>query len=267
MKNNQLKILYEQIFEQVYPQIRNQERGVLYTVMHIILYAEQPLSNSICNYLSIKNYSTLEDDRKIVEGLIRNPDDSLLDNFTPLNFKDKKMELRWIVVIACTLVGVYSCYKYLEYIKEQKATKKSADNTKSSQPVPPLEQPVTPPRQSLTAALCLIVPANAIGNLTKNAKINVSEIEKLIDAASYFLCTKVKEADLKEQHLEKTNEDIPIGSNQEVYVRIHIADGQEIIDKKLLYILKRDIPRNGQGVIEELACLKNLSGLNNFNRV
>ncbi|MBD2683155.1 MULTISPECIES: hypothetical protein [Nostoc] len=265
MANNKLKNLYDQVFDQVYPQIKNQGRGVLYTVMHIILYAEQSLSTSICNYLNIKSSATLEDDKKIVEGLISNPNDLLnLNKFV----KDKKMELYWIVITACTLTGAYSCYKYLEYKKEQKTTQKISDNTKSSQKLVTEPQSVTPPRQSLTAALCLVVPANAIGNLRKNSQINASEIEKLIDAASYFLCTSVEDANTTQQSLELTDEDIVnISEQKEIYVRINIADGEEIVGKKILYIIKRNLPTHGQGIVRELAGLKYLSGLEKFNRV
>jgi len=267
--NNKLKILYEEIFDQVYPQIINQERGVLYNAMHIILYEEQLLCSNICNYLDIKSSATLDDDKRIVEGLINNPNDSF--NITKLYpFKDekdeKKMELYWIVILACTLTGVYSCYKYLEYTKKKKPTqKKNASSTKNSQPKVPHQQPVTPPRQLPTAALCLVVPANAIGNLRKNDRINIPDIEKLIDTASYFLCTEA--TDSTPSYPQTTEEDILVDSNLEVYIIIHIAEEQEIIGKKVPYILKRNLPSHGQGIIKELACLKNLSGLENFNRV
>ena len=257
--------MYNQIFEQVYPEIRNRGRGVLYDVMHIILYAEQSRSTSICKYLDIKRSATLDDDRKIVEGLISNPYDSLnINKFNPFK-NEKNMELYWIVILACTLTGVYSCYKYLEYTNEQKATQKNAGSTKNSPTKVPPQQSVTLPRQSLTAALCLVVPANAIGNLRKNDLINISDIEKLIDAASYFLCTEANNS--TPSYPETTEEDIPIDSNLEVYIRIHIAEGKEIIGKKVPYILKRNLPFHEQGVVKQLACLKNLSGLEKFNRV
>ncbi|BAY61920.1 hypothetical protein NIES22_19870 [Calothrix brevissima NIES-22] len=176
------------------------------------------------------------------------------------------MDLFWIVVMACSLTGFTSCYWYIENTKEQK---KIAGSTKSSPTADPPPKPVPPPRQLLPAALCLIVPANAIGNLRKNAQINVSEIEKLIDAASYFLCTSVEDANTTQQRLE-TDEDIAnVSEKGEIYVRINIADGQEMIGKKIPYILKRNLPANGQSVITELAGLKSLSvsGLEKFNRV
>ncbi|MEH2409483.1 hypothetical protein [Nostoc sp.] len=257
--------MYNQIFEQVSPQITNQGRGVLYDVMHIILYAEQPGSKAknICNYFGIESYATLDEDKRIVDGVISNPNDS----FNPINLlrHDPERELFWIVVIACTLAGAYSCVKYLEYIKEQKATQERGNKARNLQLAPPSQQSVTPPRKSLTAALCLVVSANAIGNLIKNDQINVSDIEKLIDAASYFVCTE--EPDSNQLHPEITDEDIPTNSNLEVYVKIYIDEGQEMIGKKVPYILKRNLPSHGQGVVKQLACLRNLSGLEKFNRV
>ncbi|BAY61921.1 hypothetical protein NIES22_19880 [Calothrix brevissima NIES-22] len=85
MANNKLKELYNQVFEEVYPQIENQGRGVLYKVMQIILYKDPSIFTDICNYLAIKPSATLDDDKKIVEGLISNPNDSFLNAF-----KDEK---------------------------------------------------------------------------------------------------------------------------------------------------------------------------------
>ncbi len=105
-------------------------------------------------------------------------------------------------------------------------------------------------------------------NVTENNLIHASDIEKLIDNASYFLCTSLEDAN--QQILDLTNEDIKTVSEQrEIYVRINIADGQEIIGKKVPYILKRNLPADGQGVVNQLACLKYLSvsGLEKFNRV
>ncbi len=64
-----------------------------------------------------------------------------------------------------------------------------------------------------------------------------------------------------------TNEEIPPNSNREVYIRIHIDNGQAMIDKESPYILKRNLPREGQRIVQRYDCLKNLSGLENFNRV
>jgi hypothetical protein len=70
--------------------------------------------------------------------------------------------------------------------------------------------------------------------------------------------------------LDRTKEDIKTVSEQrEIYVRINIDDGEDMIGKKVPYILKRNLPSNGQGIVTQLDCLKYLSvsGLENFNRI
>ncbi|MEH1987188.1 hypothetical protein [Nostoc sp.] len=65
-----------------------------------------------------------------------------------------------------------------------------------------------------------------------------------------------------------TDENIlTVGERREVYVRIHIADGKEMLDKTVPYILKTNLPSHRQGVVEKLACLGDLSDLEAFNRI
>jgi hypothetical protein len=40
-----------------------------------------------------------------------------------------------------------------------------------------------------------------------------------------------------------------------------------MIDKESPYILKRNLPNYGQRIIQKYACLRNLSGLEKFNRI
>jgi hypothetical protein len=151
--------------------------------------------------------------------------------------------------------------------QEQKIKKRQGGNIRSLEPSHTSQKPVASP-QPLTVALHLVVPALVVNDVRANNPINASQIEKLIDNASYFLCTKVTDPDLIEQNLEFTNQSIStIAERREVYIRIHIADGQEMLDKKVPYILKRDLPSHGQGVVKQLACLEDFSGLEKFNRV
>ena len=130
--------------------------------------------------------------------------------------------------------------------------------------------PPSPKKSSVSVALCLVVPASVVGNIRENHTINVSDIETLIENASYFLCTSPEEANTIQQRLKLTNENITdVSEQREFYVRINIADGEELMGKKVPYILKRNLPSNGQGLVGKLACLEYLSvsGLENFNRV
>jgi hypothetical protein len=127
-----------------------------------------------------------------------------------------------------------------------------------------------PPKGAAPVALCLVVPASVVENVRENSSIDVSGIEKLIDNSLYFLCTTPEDANATWELLDRTNEDITTVSEQrEIYVRINIAEGEDMIGKKVPYILKRNLPSNGQGVVRQLACLKYLSvsGLEKFNRI
>jgi len=130
----------------------------------------------------------------------------------------------------------------------------------------------SPPRKKVPVpvALCLVVPASVVENVRENSSIDVSGIEKLIDNSLYFLCTTPEDANATWELLDRTKEDITTVSEQrEIYVRINIADGEDMIGKKVPYILKRNLPSNGQGTVEQLACLEYLSvaGLEKFNRI
>jgi hypothetical protein len=128
----------------------------------------------------------------------------------------------------------------------------------------------SPTRRKNSVDLCLVVPASVVENVRENSPIDVSSIEKLIDNSLYFLCTTPENADATWKLLERTGEDITTVSEQrEIYVRINIADGEDMMGKKVPYILKRNLPSNGQCVVRQLACLEYLSvsGLEKFNRI
>jgi hypothetical protein len=264
--NKKLEHLYKTIFEYLEPDIQGRSQGVLYTVLAEILYGTEHFK-LICDNFNITDSATWKEDQEIVNGLISNPGNNVL---TQINvFRNKEaMELYWIVVIACTLAGASYCIKYyLTHIKQQNIKQAQGGNAKNSQPEASSSQTISPPKKPLTAALCLVVPASVVSNLRKDNPVNASEIEQIIDNASYFLCTTIEDANSKQQSIQTTDEVISLDSNREVYIRIHIADGQAMIDKKATYFLKRNLPSHGQGVVKQLACLRNLSGLETFNRI
>jgi hypothetical protein len=275
--------LYQAICEEIYPKIKNQKKGVLSTVIYIILGADNSQAQEVCQYLKIKDYASLEDDLSIsvdIIGLfISNPNNQkkwINDIIQPVkesvktvrknfgnNWEDTQMKLFQIVVIGCLIVGAVVCIKYLEKAKKEREVGDSRKNQ-------PLDSSPPRPKVPVPVALCLVVPASVVENVRENHPIDVSDIEKLIDNSLYFLCTTPEEADATWKRLERTDEDITSLSEQrEIYVRINIDNGEEMIGKKLPYILKRNLPSNGQGMVKQLACLKYLSvsGLENFNRI
>lgn len=270
-----LERLYDKVFNEIYPQIKNQKKGVLSTVIYTILETDKLKAQELCDSLKIDSKSPLNDDLSISSDIIgffiSNPNERKQWIVNPLkegvknarqyfgsNLENDEMKLYQIVIIGCIILGVIACIAYLK-AKQKKVELDKVDKT------PPAKPKIPQP-----AALCLVVPASVVKNLKYDNPINISDTEKLIDNTSYFLCTNPEDADTTQMRLELVNEDITNASeNTEVYVRINIDDGEEMIGKTIPYILKRNLPTDGELVITELACLQYLSssGLEKFNRI
>lgn len=280
MTNEHLETLYKDVWELVYPHVANENKGVLYKVIHILLEAEKSTADDICTATRINKNASLNDDERIAGDQLLMEKPNLLNQIIKQNWLNQKMTklnhpnnpdmetVVWLVFIGSLLVGAAVCIQYINRKSNARNLRGNARNLK------PDSLPSLPP-EPITAALCLVVPASVIIDLrdkrpnsfTDNS-LEFSDLKTLIDNASYFLCTDVENAASKELVLEMaTNEDIPTNSNREVYIRIHINQGQEMIDKESPYILKRNLPNDGQRIIQKYACLRNLSGLENFNRI
>lgn len=273
MANEYLETLYQNVFEQVYPQIKDHKNGVLYKVIYILLEGQESKADEICTDLRIKDNASREDDRDQINSFIppsHLSSDPFCNNWLDFSnlFKNiinpDMVILAWIVIIACLFVGVPVCSQYINKRKQ-----KPTGNTTKLQPSPSSQE--LPP---ITAALCLVVQASVFIDLRNNYpnalednRLSCSDVKMLIDYSSHFLCIRREEVPLIEEHLEITREEIPNDSNQEVYIRIHISNGQNIIGKEVPYILKRDLPSDGKRIIQRRVSLKNLSGLENFNHI
>ncbi|MEG3905456.1 hypothetical protein QUB19_23965 [Microcoleus sp. B4-C5] len=276
--NEHLETLYKDVWELVYPQVANENKGVLYKVIHILLEAEKSTADDICTATGINKNASLNDDERIAGDQLLMEKPNTFDHYFKQNWLNQRMTklnhpnnpdmqtVVWLVFIGSLLVGVFACIQYRNNRKQN-----LRGNARNRQP----DSLPSPPPEPITAALCLVVPASVIIDLrdkrpnsfTDNS-LEFSDLKTLIDNASYFLCTDVENAASKELVLEMaTNEDIPTNSNREVYIRIDINQGQEMIDKESPYILKRNLPNYGQRIIQKYACLRNLSGLENFNRI
>ncbi|QOV21225.1 hypothetical protein [Anabaenopsis elenkinii] len=250
MQPSKLKELYQQVYDQVYPQIKDQKLGVLATVIHVILDSDQTQAEKIRQEWGIEGNSSWEEDLSIVSNVI---------GYNLI--RSKKMEQFIIILIASAIVGVPACLKYIQDTKQ-----KSDSNSKT--PPPP------PPKKSECASLYLVVPASVARKFTEGKPINQAEVEELIDNASYLLCTNMctneQKADRVQEKLVLTEDKITdISEQREVYIKINIADGQDMIGKQIPYALKSNLPAHGQGVIRKIACIEYLSvsGLEEFNRI
>lgn len=273
MTNTYLKKIYNKVFEEVKinPQIKGLERGVLYNVIAIILGEENLYAaQDICHSLNIK--SSAEGDDEIIKELITEVfiDRQVLSQNIPGKdwvvksslkgnqaFKNEEEKMEWVIVAACALVGVYFCNQYLKKIQQQKANQKkgiAAESKPAPLPIP--------------AALCLNVPASVVSNLKVDARVSFDKLPYLIDNASYFLCTRIEDAISNEKRLERLlDQNIASDSRRDVYIRININDGQQLIDNKIRYKLKENLPIHAEYVVKEKVCLRNLSGLEEFNRI
>jgi hypothetical protein len=267
VENENPKNLYEQVANNVHDQIKGTERGILYKTIQIIVCEKQSPSQEqtrkICDYFGIKSNSDKDEDKKIIDNLL---DAMIIDD--PIRFKKPAKffvnklggVMEWIFVAAAfTFVGLFYYKQNLDKNPLEKRTPNKAVEGTKEQPSSSLPIP---------ADLCLVVPASIASKFRNSSNLSVNELTHLIDNASYFLCTTVKVADSNEQNLEiMTNEDIPPDSTREVYIRININDGRNLIDKNIARYLKKDLPPQAQCKLKKLACLKNLSGLENFNRI
>jgi hypothetical protein len=281
--------LYDEVFKEINPEIEFLGRGVLYKSIQIILLedelnTEQKQTPTICKQLSIEPSASKDEDinhvlnlrgifaytlsghngerglQKIFETTKSKAVSATKDLFNDKSGDKKMEELKWIVIVACTVVGLTVCIQYLE-----KQNKKN--NVSKKKPVNPKPEDLQykAPRRPIPAALCLIVPANIATRLSN--PINIEGLSNLIDNASYFICTNESDADSKQRQLTMTDENISPDSNREFYVRIKISDGNDLIGKKIRYAIKTNLPLNASFVVEKIACLRSLTGLESFNRV
>ncbi|MEI6371026.1 MAG: hypothetical protein WCO49_15165 [Nostocales cyanobacterium ELA608] len=271
MVNQNPKNLYPRIFNNVYSKINGIERGILYKTIQIIVNEEQSQSQTetikICNLFGIKPNADKEEDKKNIDDLL---DEILINSVARVPakttirglfkgdnmfFKGENME--WIFVAAAfTFIGLFY-YKQTRDKKEQEKIKPTIAATQ--------EQPII--LRPIPADLCLVVPASIASNFISRSNLKVDELTYLIDNASYFLCTTFKVAESNEQNLEITDDTISPDSRREVYIRININDGRNMIDKKIPYYLKTNLPLQAQCTVKKIACLDNLSGLEKFNRI
>jgi hypothetical protein len=264
-----LKTLYEQVFDKIYPHIKKGEVGVLSTVIHLIVPEN---AQEILSLSNISNKASVEDDLSISSDIIglfvstqNDKKQQITEQFKEVfnnlldlsKYENNDLKLFQIVVIGCLIVGASACLSFLR--KAQQSPKNIPSNIPSGNSSPPQKNP---------QSLCLVIPESVLGgNIKENYPINISDIGKLIDNSAYFLCTNSEQADKIQERLELTEENV--SEPKEVYIRINIADAEEMMGKKFPYILKRNLPANGIGVVRKIAYLKYLSvsGLKEFNRI
>jgi len=123
----------------------------------------------------------------------------------------------------------------------------------------------TTDEQRIAVELCLIVPAWLVSNLTPPQTLTREKICDLIDNCAYFRCLPSRDLDSLEQDLQPTSEPILPDSERDVYIRLQIEDGENMIDNSSCYGLKKRLPQTGTGKLQKRLLLANLSGRQHFN--
>jgi hypothetical protein len=288
MSTDNLNDLYASLVKKVKQDAKFQEfdRGILYKTIQMVIGEEQPQDKiqEIFNNYGIKPDNLRNDDLKISLKIILDSNVILWQLIIPfyenfkekinnlqswmiplltqisehipipnINIKEKEMEL--IVAAAIILVAPLLVLKVL--------VPKVKQNTIVEEPI---QTSTLPSSSSQTAKLCLVVLASIASGV--KGVLSRDELITLISNASYFLCT---DSDTANRNQEKLNmaedEEIIANSNRQVYIRIKIDNGGNMIGQKMPYSLKTNLPENVQGTIEKIACLRDFSGLEKFNRI
>lgn len=173
--------------------------------------------------------------------------------------------VKWIVAGALILVGLYACLKFLDNYQQTSGTGSSAPRRSSGSPSPPVEP--------VSVSLCLVVPSHVVSGASEinpgqtGQRIQRETIERLIDNASYFLCTEYDVNQYEQRLSFLLNVDIPSDSQREVYVSIDISDGREMLGKRVPYALKSNLKPEATFTVRKISLLRDLSGLDQFNRI
>jgi hypothetical protein len=289
MENEILEEIYSRVFRHVYPQVKDLRQGILYKTIKIILGEEtiqtREKTPRICNYIGITATSSIEDDYRIVNELVNSvfinrvekihevgpqifsdfieftkPFIQQIRNFISRFFLkvflkqddiNEEEKMKWIVIAACALVGLYFCIQYLNRNKQR------GEEHLQSQSILLLEP----------ADLCLVVLASIASAFKDHSELTMDELKYLIGKSSYFLCTTVDDADLIEENLDITDEYISSDSNREVFIRVNLDKGSNLVGERTPYALKEKLQPNTTCVITQMACLDSLSGLESLNLV
>lgn len=268
MKVESFESKCDQIFFKIYPYIESHKTGTLRTVIYLILDNVQ--AEELCQEYGIKKNASLDEDLDLSDDIMYtvsvNKQKPVKENWfvkaggeTVKNFSrpfrklldNHKDKMEFIVVAAVFLIGAYFSQKLLSKPPTQNIlTQGITSPALPSQPIP--------------TAICLAVPASVVYGLTLGKTINKEKMIELIEAAPEFLCIKAEEAN--RQIIDTINQEISPDSQLKFYIRIDIPDGQNIINAKTKYVIKRDILHT-EGKIIQLGRLRDASILKTFNRI
>lgn len=123
---------------------------------------------------------------------------------------------------------------------------------------------------SREVSLCLILKSEYLGDLlaSRNVDITSTRLKELIDRANYFLCVDIGNVSNLENKWSIAQVSEPDNGDEDadVYVRVNITNGQEMIDATYPYALSEGILPNSKVKLEKISYLRNMSLIYDFRR-
>lgn len=273
--------LYIWVLEIVFEKVKHEKSGILFRSLELLLKNDEQHRAQLCEIFKIKPNAQTDDDLEIINdwleftlgkavtferlvkkifGKFRREISNKIkteDEAERLVNQQEDNMVKWIVAGALILVGLVACLKFLEDQQKKGAESSERDGGTGLSPSTHRQVPVS---------LYLVVPSHIVAkdtNIERDKTIEKETLERLIDYASYFLCVEPN-VNEHEQRLANT-EELP-DSQQEVYVRIDISDGEEMLDKRVPYALKSNLKPGAIFTIRKISLLRDLSDLDQFNR-
>jgi hypothetical protein len=277
--NSNLKKLYDpyQSFDQVLNQLQSEvgipSEGIFYKVIQILCKEDKKYALEIYDDFGITSSASPDQDVQIISTLIETSFlDTQFENLFRRNFQqdilkntneldgNEKMEIIKFILVGCFLL--YVAYRFAPELDKKRSKTKVKEKRKG------VSSPQPDSYKSIDAYLCLVVLSKRVINVRKNDVLDKENLSKLIDGASHLLCVKSEDVYESEQFLNVDEDNVILpDSNREVYIRIKVNDGQKLIGETFPYYLQSNLSLKSKGIVEEIFCLKNLSGLQAFNRI
>jgi hypothetical protein len=265
-------IFERDLLERTLKDIQGRTEGALYECIGLLAPDSAP---GIRRRFSIKPFNSFYDDLQVLNQtpffrpILKRIDPTM--NVREISFVkgllEKSMDLiRFsnpassagaIVVVALLLLGLSS----LRRSKEEGRTSSREG-----------EGATGPLRKRRSADLCLVIPCNRITQSLRSQLLNnyegkdfpPNETTTLVNDSVYFLATASTEKPRLQLSLKKW-QDFPEGDD--LFVRLSISDGEEILNTDLKRMLSRAISLKEQVIsIKEIGLLNDLNDLENFHQ-
>ncbi|PZO47626.1 MAG: hypothetical protein DCF15_18835 [Phormidesmis priestleyi] len=262
---------YSHILEKVLNDVEDLEKGVLFTCIKTMIPTN---ADEIIQHFLISPSGSYSDDLQVLtqasffQPILKRIDPiANVRNIFPIsgmieasiNFSRSltpKSSAGVIVIVALLLIGTYFV-RFNPFGKSLSEEKIDRASKASESTAPYTKEPLN---------LCLIIPCNRIiGSLRGTiSEINLlpEEAAGLVNSSIYFLGT----TDDYSSRIELNNnwEELPEGDD--LFVQLHVPNGGDLIKLDLKRSLSRAVSNQEGITIQKKGLLKDLNGLQNFNR-